>query len=254
MRVRLTVEYDGTNYCGWQKQDNGITIQGVLESELSKLTSGRVTLHGAGRTDSGVHALGQVAHFDTDSRIPPEKFSCALNSGLPGDIRVSDSRLAPCDFHARFDAVAKHYRYRIRVAPHASALYRNFELHVHDRLDIEAMRAAAKLVEGEQDFASFMAAGSNVSETVRNVYKSSLTVCNGIIEYDIIGNGFLYNMVRIIVGTLLLVGKASLPPGHIAGVIGAKSRAAAADTAPAKGLTLVKVYYGEDEPQFGRNI
>ncbi len=119
MRVKLTIEYDGTNYCGWQRQPNGVTIQEALEKELFKLTGEAITLHGAGRTDSGVHALGQVAHFDTHSRIPPEKFCYALNTGLPRDIRVQESSLVPDDFHARFSARAKHYRYSIRLAPHA---------------------------------------------------------------------------------------------------------------------------------------
>ncbi len=245
MRVKLTIEYDGTNYCGWQRQPNGVTIQEALEKELFKLTGEAITLHGAGRTDSGVHALGQVAHFDTHSRIPPEKFCYALNTGLPRDIRVQESSLVPDDFHARFSARAKHYRYSIRLAPHAGALRRNIELHVHDALDVAAMQEAAKLVIGARDFASFAAAGSAVEDTVREVYRSEVSCLDGQMIYDIIGSGFLYNMVRIITGTLLHIGRNALEPGHMSRVIAAKSRAAAADTAPAKGLALVKVFYDD---------
>ncbi len=243
MRVKLIIEYDGTNYCGWQRQPNGVTVQETLEKELFKITGETITLHGSGRTDSGVHALGQVAHFDTSSRIPPEKFAYALNAGLPRDIRVQDSRRVEDDFHARFSAAAKHYRYNIRLAPHAGALHRNFELHVHDALDILAMQEAAKLVIGTHDFASFVSSGSAVEDTVRQIHRSELSCLDRLLNYDIIGNGFLYNMVRIIVGTLLHIGRKGLAPGHMQDVLAAKNRAAAADTAPAEGLVLMEVFY-----------
>ncbi len=245
MRIKLIIEYDGTNYCGWQRQPNGVTIQETLEKELFKLTGEAIVLHGSGRTDSGVHAFGQVAHFDTDSRIPPEKFCYALNSGLPRDIRVQASEMVSDDFHARFGAKAKHYRYTMRLAPHAGALNRDFELHVHDKLDVTAMREAAKLIIGEHDFASFAASGSAIVDTTRKIYRSELACLDSHVIYDIIGNGFLYNMVRIIVGTLLHIGKNSLPSGHMQSVIAAKSRQAAADTAPAKGLALMEVFYDD---------
>ncbi len=245
MRVKLTIEYDGTSYCGWQRQNNGVTIQETLENELFKLTGEPITLHGAGRTDSGVHAYGQVAHFDTHSRIPPEKFCYALNAGLPRDIRVQASEPVPDGFHARFSAKAKHYRYTMRTESHAGALSRNFELHVHEKLDVTAMREAAKLIIGEHDFASFAASGSAVENTTRIVFRSELIRLDSNLVYDIIGNGFLYNMVRIIAGTLLYIGKSPLLPEHMQSVIAAKSRSAAADTAPAKGLALMKVFYDD---------
>ncbi len=243
MRIKLTIEYDGTHYCGWQRQPNGVTIQETLEKELYKLTGEMIALHGSGRTDSGVHAFGQVAHFDTSSRIPPEKFCYALNTGLPRDIRVQASESVPDDFHARFGAKAKHYRYTMRLAPHAGAINRNFELHIHEKLDIDAMRKAAQLIAGKHDFASFAASGSAIEDTTRVIYRSELASLESYLIYDIIGNGFLYNMVRIIVGTLLHIGKNSLPPDHMQSVIAAKNRAAAADTAPAKGLALMEVFY-----------
>ena len=245
MRVKLIIEYDGTNYCGWQRQKNGVTIQETLEKELFKLTGESIALHGAGRTDSGVHAFGQAAHFDTASRIPPEKFAYALNAGLPRDIRVQASERVADNFHARFDAKAKHYRYTFRLSPHAGALYRNFELHIHDALDVSAMRKAAKYVVGTHDFASFAAAGSQVEDTTRIIYRSELMRLDQSLIYDIIGSGFLYNMVRIIAGTLLHIGRNSLSPGHMQSVVAAKNRSAAADTAPAKGLALMEVFYDD---------
>ncbi len=202
-------------------------------------------MHGSGRTDSGVHAFGQVAHFDTSSRIPPDKFCYALNAGLPRDIRVQASESVPDDFHARFGAKAKHYRYTMRLAPHAGALHRSFELHVHEKLDVPSMREAAQFLVGKHDFKSFAAAGSAVENTTRIIYHSELTCLDKLLIYDIIGSGFLYNMVRIIVGTLLHIGKNSLPSGHMQEVILAKNRAAAADTAPAKGLGMMEVFYDD---------
>ncbi len=244
-RIRLTVEYDGTNYAGWQRQDNGVAIQQLLEENIEKVTGERVPLHGSGRTDSGVHALGQVAHFDTESRIPAEKFAYALNTGLPADIRVVESREAPLGFHSRFSAKKKHYRYAINNAEHASAIFRNTELHVHRPLDVCAMAKAAKILEGSHDFSAFKAAECKLC-AVRTVYRSEITRFGDRIVYDIAGSGFLYNMVRIIAGTLIEIGKGKLSPADMARILESKDRNQAGPTAPAKGLTLVSVEYPEE--------
>ncbi|MGI6151716.1 MAG: tRNA pseudouridine(38-40) synthase TruA [Christensenellales bacterium] len=244
-RIRLTIEYDGTNYAGWQRQDNGVTIQELIENNIQKVTGERVTLHGSGRTDSGVHALAQVAHFDTNARMPAEKFSYALNTGLPQDIRVTDSREVSLDFHSRFSAKKKHYRYIINNAAHASALYRNIELHVHRPLDVSAMAEAAKALVGTHDFSAFKAVECKLN-AVRTIYRSEISTDGDRITYDIVGNGFLYNMVRIIVGTLIEIGKGKLEAKDMRRILESRDRMQAGPTAPAKGLTLVCVDYSED--------
>jgi len=244
-RIRLTIEYDGTNYAGWQRQENGVTVQQLIEENIQKVTGERVTLHGSGRTDSGVHALGQVAHFDTSARMPAEKFCYALNTGLPEDIRVIDSREVPLSFHARFSAKKKHYRYAINNGPHASALFRNFELHVHRPLDVSAMAQAAKALEGTHDFSAFKAVECKL-DAVRTVYRSEISTEGSRIYYDIVGNGFLYNMVRIIVGTLIEIGKGKLSADDMLRILESRDRGQAGPTAPAKGLTLMSVEYPED--------
>jgi tRNA pseudouridine38-40 synthase len=243
MRIRLTVEYDGTAYAGWQRQKNGFSVQQALEEAFEKASGARVSITGAGRTDAGVHALAQTAHLETQCTIPPEKISYAMNTFLPPDIRVKRSEQAKDDFHARFDACGKAYRYTIYNAPHPSAIYRNFSCHISGSLDIEAMRSAAAYLIGEHDFAAFCAAGSEVKGTVRQVYSLDVSAAEPFVHIDIKGSGFLYNMVRIIAGTLIDIGIGRIPPEHMKEILEGKDRSAASATAPAQGLTMVEVYY-----------
>ncbi|MDD3921500.1 MAG: tRNA pseudouridine(38-40) synthase TruA [Eubacteriales bacterium] len=241
--IRLVIEYDGTNYVGWQRQPNGIAVQEVLERELSAIVKAPVTLHGSGRTDSGVHALCQVANFETNARMPADKFAYALNAGLPRDIRVRFSGEAPSDFHARFSAKEKTYRYTMQLGPHSRAFSRNTALHLHGPLNIPAMEAELPAIIGEHDFAAFMCANTSIQSTVRTIYAASLTQLDDYLYFDITGNGFLYNMVRIIVGTLLDVGRGILSPGAIQRALATASRSDAGATAPAHGLMLIRLKY-----------
>lgn len=242
-RVRLIIQYDGAGYVGWQTQPNGVAVQEVMEKELFKLTGEKAALHASGRTDSGVHALAQVAHFDTESRIPPEKFAYALNAGLPRDIRVKYSGEAPAEFHSRFDAKHKQYRYTVLNAPHADAFLRDRALHIHYRLDIGAMQRAADYAVGEHDFAAFKAAGSHVDSTVRTIFRSEWTQKGNLLFYDVEGNGFLYNMVRILTGTMLEIGMGRARPEAMREAVEGAARNLAGPTAPPEGLALVRVCY-----------
>lgn len=244
MRVKLTVEYDGTNYAGWQRQTNGLSVQEALERAFEIACGEHTVVHGAGRTDAGVHAMAQVAHVDTNCAIPPEKISFAMNMHLPPDIRVKKSEQADDRFHARFCAKGKHYRYTIYNAAHAPAVYRHTAAYVRGVLDVAAMREAAKYVAGTHDFACFCASGSDVKDTVRTVY--SLDICQDgpFIYIDIKGSGFLYHMVRIIAGTLIEIGHKKRLPASMKDIIASKDRARAGVTAPAKGLMMMAVYYG----------
>ena len=239
----MTVEYDGTNYAGWQRQANALAVQQVIEEKLEKLTGERVVIHGASRTDAGVHALGQSAHFDTESRIPGEKFSYALNALLPHDIRVRRSEDAPQDFHARFSTKGKRYRYLFYDAPHAGALNRNTHAHSIYPLDDGRMREEARSLIGTHDFAAFAASGSVVKDTVRTIWRADVTRDGHDVMLIVEGNGFLYNMVRIIAGTLRDIGSGKLMPGALRRAIDSGSRLDLGVTAPAHGLTLMEVFY-----------
>lgn len=245
-RIRLIVEYDGTNYAGWQRQSNALSVQQVLESAISRLTGEDTGLTGASRTDAGVHALGQNAHFDTNSRIPADKFAFALNTLLPDDIRVNASFEVSQSFHARFSAAGKEYRYLFYSSPHSSALYRKLCAHVIYPLDVEKMRAEAKSMIGRHDFAPFAASGSVVKDTVREIDQIDVYPEAPFIAMRIHGNGFLYNMVRILAGTLIAVGSGKLAPGAIERALTSGSRLELGITAPPQGLTLMRVDYPED--------
>ena len=242
-RIQLTIEYDGTNYAGWQRQSNALAVQQVIEEALSRLTGERVVLHGASRTDAGVHALGQCAHFDTDSRIPGEKFSYAVNSMLPPDIRVRRSQDAPEGFHARFSARGKRYRYLFYDAPHAGALNRLTHAHSIYPLDDGRMRREARALLGTHDFAAFAASGSVVRDTVRTLWRADVTRNGNDVMLTVEGNGFLYNMVRIIAGTLRDIGSGKLEHGALARAIDTGNRLDLGVTAPAHGLTPMEVFY-----------
>ena len=247
MRIKLTIEYDGTAYAGWQRQENALAVQQVIEEALTKLTRARVVIAGASRTDAGVHALGQTAHFDTESRIPPDKYAFALNTMLPADIRIRKSEAVSEDFHARFSNKGKRYRYLIYQSPHAGALNRNTHAHVIYPLDDEKMRRELTALIGTHDFAAFAASGSVVKDTVRTIYSASLTRRGDELELLVEGSGFLYNMVRIIAGTLISVGAGRLEEGAFARAIQSGNRLDLGVTAPAHGLTLMEVYDRERE-------
>lgn len=243
MRVRLTISYDGTNYCGWQIQKNGITVEEIINRELTDLLKEDITVIGASRTDSGVHAMANIAVFDTNTKIPAEKISFALNQRLPDDIRIQKSEQVADDFHPRYCNSTKTYEYKILNRRFPDPLNRLYTHFVYMPLDVDKMKKAAEYIVGEHDFASFCSAGSQVKTTVRTVYRLDVDKKDDIITIQISGNGFLYNMVRIIVGTLMKVGLGVYPPEHIKEIIDAKDRYAAGPKAPARGLTLVEIKY-----------
>jgi len=243
------VEYDGTRYAGWQRQAGLPTVQRELEDALGKLMGvPRVVIHGASRTDAGVHAVGQVAHFDCTVGIPPEKVAFALNTMLPEDVRIRESTLADPEFHARFHAKGKIYRYGIWNHRHASALHRLYHAHVPTPLDLRLMRGEMQAMLGTHDFRAFEASGGLMAEkerTVRTVHSVQLDGDGPCLYLTIHGNAFLYNMVRIFAGTLIDVGRARLEPGAIARAIAGGDRLQLGITAPAHGLTLMHVSYGQ---------
>lgn len=241
--IKLTIAYDGTSYAGWQVQSNGLAIQQVLEEALAKILGAPVRLYSSGRTDAGVHAEGMVAVFKTDREIPLTAFSDGLNSHLPPDIAVRDAEEAPPEFDPRRDAKGKHYRYTILNTPRRSPLCRLYAWHLKGSLDIAAMRKAAMLLVGEKDFAAFRTSGCAARTTVRNVFSVDITSEGELILIDVKGSGFLRNMVRIMVGTLVEVGQGKIPMAAIPVLFNGKKEATAGMTAPPQGLSLVEVYY-----------
>lgn len=244
-RIKLTVAYDGTNYCGWQIQPNGITIEEVLNKKLSKLTGEDIRVIGASRTDSGVHALGNVAVFDSETGIPPERLAYALNQRMPNDIVVVKSEEVPLDWHPRYCNCTKTYEYHILNAKVPDPTRRLTRYFVSYNLDLEKMRRAAGYLVGEHDFASFCNVRTNVEDTVRTIYDLDVQKMGDEITIRIRGNGFLYNMVRIIVGTLLRVGRDFYTPEQVKDILDAKDRQAAGVTAPPQGLMLVGIEYSD---------
>jgi len=241
--IKLTVEYDGTGYHGWQSQENAVTVQDVLTDAILKLTGERVSIIGASRTDTGVHALGQVCNFFTSSPIPADKFAYALNTILPEDIVIRGSEEVTPDFHARYSAKGKMYRYLYFNSPFPSALERNRAYHVFYPLDEAAMDRAAAHFLGTHDFTAFCATGGSTKTTVRTITKASVARKGELIEFTVAGNGFLYNMVRIMAGTLAEVGFGKIMPDEIPDIIKNGDRKLAGRTAPAHGLYLVEIYY-----------
>lgn len=243
MRVRLDIEYDGTGYCGWQRQDNAISVQEKIEEAVRQVTGEHAVVRGSGRTDAGVHALGQVAHFDTQTRIPPETLAYALNFYLPDDIRILRSAQVADDFHAQYGARSKTYRYVFRNDPQRSALFRNLCAHERREMDLGAMRRAATYLLGAHDFKSFSAHVEPGKSTVRTIKDVDINRSGPWVTIEVTGTGFLHNMVRIIAGTLAEVGKGEIAPDAIPAIIEARDRRLAGPTAPATGLFLVKVCY-----------
>jgi tRNA pseudouridine38-40 synthase len=242
-RVKLVVAYDGTNYCGWQVQPNGITIEGVLNEALSSLLGEEIKVTGASRTDSGVHSLGNVAIFDTNTRIPAEKISYALNQRLPEDVVVQSSCEVAADWHPRHCNSRKTYEYRILNRTFPMPTRRLDTYFVHYPLDIAQMQKAADILVGTHDFKSFCSVNTPVEDTVRTIFDCTVAQDGDIITIRVTGSGFLYNMVRIIAGTLIQVGLGRMEAQHIAEILKAKDRKAAGPTAPAHGLTMLGIVY-----------
>lgn len=242
-RVKMIVAYDGTNYHGWQIQPNGITIEGMLNHALTELTGEPVVVIGASRTDAGVHSLGNVAVFDTNTKIPAEKIAFALNQRLPEDIVVQGSCEVPPEFHPRHCTSQKTYIYKILNCTFPMPLYRYDTYFTYRKMDVESMQCAARYLVGEHDFKSFCSIHAQVDSTVRTIQSLSVTKEQDIITIRVTGNGFLYNMVRIIAGTLMQVGMGERQPVDMENILHACDRTAAGPTAPAHGLTMVGISY-----------
>lgn len=246
MRILLTIAYDGTNYSGWQKQKNPavVTVEGELTKALQRLfKEPELECIGASRTDAGVHALGQRAVIDVETTIPVEKIPLAIRSFLPPDIIVIKTEEVPAEFHPRYDCVKKTYEYRFWNAPVKNPKERLYSAYVQKPLDIDKMNEGAKAFLGTHDFAAFCAAGAQVSTTVRTIFDCHVERQGESVRMLVTGDGFLYNMVRIIAGTLMAVGMGKIPPESVAGIIAGKDRSKAGQTAEPQGLTLLEIYY-----------
>ncbi len=243
MNIKLNLQYDGTNYHGWQIQPNGVTVQELLQNAVFEITRQKTAVTGCGRTDAGVHALDYVCNFHADTNIPIEKIPNALNSHLPDDVRVFNAEIAEEDFHASDSAVKKRYVYQILNREFDDAFLTKYAWHYRYKLNISDMQKAAEAFLGEHDFIGFASSGFTVKTTVRTIYSLDITENNGLITLDITGNGFLYNMVRIIAGTLVYVGSGKIDAGDTADIIASRDRKRAGITAPAKGLFLREVFY-----------
>ena len=257
VKLKLTIAYDGTNYSGWQVQDNGLAVQQKVEEAVNRMFPGASRLNSSSRTDAGVHAMGMVAHVE----IPAEKFrmtmhkvALALNAHLPEDIRIMEAKLVPASFHARFQASGKEYRYLVWNGPAMNPLLRTQAWHIPKPLDLDRMRLAAKQFVGTHDFRSFAATRSYVTEdTVRTVTQCSVTKSGQLLTFTIRGNGFLYKMCRGIVGTLVQIGQGKYPGKEINHILDHKDRREAGMTAPAHGLVLWKVFYGRKDRKTPRS-
>ena len=246
-RIALLLEYDGTAYAGWQRQANVRTVQGVVENALAKLCGESVTFYGCGGTDGGVHARGHVSHFNSHCTVPPERLYLALGTLLPDDISVLDAAIVPDTFHARFGSRGKQYSYYIWNNRFRSALLSRYSAHESRALDIDAMHRACDYLIGKHDFRCFMAAGSTAKTTIRTLYKVELSgETGGLLRLTISGDAFLYNMVRIIAGTLLYVGLGKFEPEMIEAMLASGDRTLAGKTLTAAGLFLDEVYYDEN--------
>lgn len=249
--MRLVLEYDGTGLAGWQRQHNGPSVQQHLEEAVAAMVGQPTAVTGASRTDAGVHALGQVAHFHTTTAIPPHGFRRGLNASLPPGIAVVACTEASPGFHARFDSRGKHYRYTLLTRPDRSPLWRDRAWHCPRPLDLEAMERAAGHMLGERDFQTFRASGCTARTTHRRVEAVRFTRERDLLHIDVHGNAFLRNMVRIMAGTLVDVGEGRLAAGDIPAILDSRDRSRAGRTAPAGGLTLVEVFYPASGPASG---
>lgn len=241
--IKLIIEYDGTEYCGFQRQNKDITVQGTLEKSISKATNEVVDLIGSSRTDAGVHARGMVCNFSTNSTIPEEKFREAINSRLPDDIVIIKSEEVGEDFHARYCSKGKTYSYTILNRYQTCAIGKNFFFQVKEELDIDNMKKACTYFIGKHDFKAFQSKGSSVKTTIRTINELYIEKELDIIKIHITADGFLYNMVRIIVGTLIQVGKGKIKPEDVEAIIESRNRLKAGPCSKPNGLVLEKVYY-----------
>ena len=241
--IKLTIEYDGKDFNGWQKQPNKLNIQGEIERAIKEITGEEVALIASGRTDAGVHSLGQVANFKTNSTIPIEKFPIAINTKLKRSIRIINSEEVEDKFHSRYNCKKKTYRYIINNSKNGTAIYRNLQYNFAEKLDETKMNKAMKYFIGEHDFKSFKASGTSSKSSIRTIYSGQVVRDNELIIIEITGNGFLYNMVRIISGTLLEVGLGKIKPEEIKDIIDSGERQKAGKTLPPQGLYLVRVDY-----------
>ncbi|WP_432667276.1 tRNA pseudouridine(38-40) synthase TruA [Wukongibacter baidiensis] len=241
--IKLTIAYDGTNYSGWQRQSNARTVQGEIEKKLRAITKQEIQIHGSGRTDAGVHALGQIASFTADLSIPINKFAFVLNNALPSDIVIKEVEEMDMDFHARYSAKGKKYIYKIYNEVIRNPLYANYSYFVSKDVNINRIIEASKYFIGEHDFKGFMSSGSNVKNTIRTIYNIDVYQKNEFVILEYKGNGFLYNMVRIITGSLLDVSSGKVKMENLDYIIKSKDRKNARHKAPAQGLYLAEVYY-----------
>lgn len=241
--IKLVIQYDGSNFLGWQSQPSGRTVKEEVEKTIKKITGEKVKLNGSGRTDRSVHSRGQTANFYTSSTIPGDRFTLALNSFLPDDISIKESSEVKDDFHARYSAISKEYKYLIYNQEIRDPILRNYTYHVSYKLDFNAMLMASKDYIGTYDFKAFMASGGEVKSTIRTIYETQLSMKGDIIEFKVRGNGFLYNMVRIMIGTLIDIGRYKLSRDSIKYALESQDRNQAGHTAPPQGLYLETVYY-----------
>jgi tRNA pseudouridine38-40 synthase len=241
--IKLTIEYDGRDFNGWQKQPDKLNIQGTIENAIKAITGEEVELNASGRTDAGVHAFAQVANFKTNSNLPTEKFPVAINSKLKKSIIIKNAEEVDERFHSRLTCKRKTYRYVINNSYTGTAIYRNLEYHIPTKLDVDKMKEAARYFEGEHDFKAFKASGTSSKSSVRTIYEAKVYKIDEKICIELTGNGFLYNMVRIIAGTLVEVGIGKILPEQISAIIKEGKRENAGKTLPAHGLYLLNVEY-----------
>lgn len=241
--IKLTIEYDGKEYHGWQKQPNRLNIQGEIEKAIKTITGQEVELIGSGRTDAGVHAFGQVANFKIESEFPIEKMAVAINSQLKKSICIRKAEEVPEDFHSRYSCHNKTYAYIINNSEQGTAIYRNLTHHISQQLNVEKMQKAASYLVGQHDFSSFKSSGTSSKNSVRTIYEAKVLKEQERVIIQLTGNGFLYNMVRIISGTLVEVGLGNIEPEEMSEIIESKDRQRAGKTLPAQGLFLMNVNY-----------
>ena len=245
--IKIIIEYDGKDFNGWQKQPNKLNIQGEIERAIEEVTGEKVDLIASGRTDAGVHALGQVANFKIEKDIPIEKIPYALNSKLKKSIRIKEANEVDEKFHSRYTCKRKTYKYVINNSVQGTAIYRNLQYHFPEKLDDVKMNEAAKYLIGEHDFKSFRASGTSSKSSIRTIYNASVKREEEIVTIELTGNGFLYNMVRIIAGTLIDVGTGKINAKDVKEILDAKNRLKAGKTLPPNGLYLVNVEYEEKD-------
>ena len=241
--IKLVIEYDGKGFNGWQKQPNKLNIQGEIEQAIESITKEKIDLIASGRTDAGVHALGQVANFKTQSNIPIEKFAIAINSRLKKSIVIKSAEEVDDKFHSRYMVKEKTYRYTINNSRYGTAIFRNMEYNFPIKLNVDKMKQAVKFFIGEHDFSAFKSSGTSSKSSVRKIFNAEVYEENERVIIELTGNGFLYNMVRIISGTLVDVGIGKIEPKEIINIIENKDRSKAGKTLPAQGLCLIKVKY-----------